>query len=63
MSNTTFLLKNAWQSTENMKIKGVILADHVKNLDWQRRDAEFICQLPGSTLIEVINKLNILIKI
>jgi mRNA interferase MazF len=46
-----------------LKIKGVILADHVKNLDWKIRKAKYICKLPSNNLLDVMEKLNILIGI
>ncbi len=38
-------------------INGVILVDHVKNLDWKTREAEFIASMPSHTLKHVIEKL------
>lgn len=49
--------------SEDCKIKGVILADQVKNFDWNVRKAEYICKTPNETLEEVINKLSLLIKL
>jgi mRNA interferase MazF len=40
----------------------VILADQVKNLDWAIRDAELICRLSRSTIIEVLEKINVLLS-
>jgi mRNA interferase MazF len=34
-------------------VTGVILADHVKNLDWRARRAEFICRLPVPIVADV----------
>lgn len=45
---------------EGEKIKGVILADQVKSLDWKTRKAEFISCLPESTVLETLCKLNTL---
>ena len=45
-----------------LKVSGVILADHVKNLDWGVRRAEFIAKLPGTELSQVISKLLALVK-
>jgi mRNA interferase MazF len=47
---------------EDCKIKGVILADQVKNFDWNIRKAEYICKTSDETLEEAINKLSLLIK-
>ncbi len=42
-------------------ISGAILADHLKNLDWKARKAEFIASLPPYLLKQVIDKLMILL--
>ncbi len=42
-------------------ISGAILADHVKNLNWKARKAEFIAPLPPYLLKEVIDKLMVLL--
>ncbi|MBC8182941.1 endoribonuclease MazF [candidate division KSB1 bacterium] len=47
----------------NEKVSGVILSDQVKCLDWKVRKTEFICKLPQEIIIEVLKKLNTLIKI
>ena len=41
---------------------GVVLADQVKSLDWRTRKAEFICRLPKTTVDEVLQKLNTLLR-
>ena len=48
---------------EELQVKGVVLADHVKNLDWKIRNAKYICNLPTNILIDVLAKLNTLIGI
>jgi mRNA interferase MazF len=45
-----------------LKVQGVVLVDQVKNLDWQARDAEFICRLPAATVADVLRKLDTLLK-
>lgn len=45
----------------NFPVKGVILSDQVKNLDWSERNVEFICKLPEDKLVEVLCKLDPLI--
>ena len=45
-----------------MSISGVVLSDQIKSLDWQVRDAQFICKLPVSTMSEVLKKLSTLLK-
>lgn len=44
-----------------LKVSGVILADQVKSLDWQARNAKFCCHIPESILSDVLNKLNVLL--
>ena len=45
----------------NLKTKGVVLSDQVKNLDWQKRTAAFIEKIPESTMNEVLAKLHTLL--
>ena len=45
-----------------LPVEGVILADRVKNLDWAIRDTVLICQLSRSTIIEVLEKISILLS-
>lgn len=44
-----------------LKVKGVILADQIKNLDWQKREIKFICEISEEILQEVIEKIETLI--
>lgn len=44
------------------KIKGVVLADQVKSLDWRARNAEFVERLPESVFALVLGKLSTLIR-
>lgn len=44
------------------KIKGVILADQVKSLDWQARSARFEERTDEATTAEVLAKLETLIR-
>lgn len=44
-----------------MKTKGVILADHVKSLDWRVREAKIVERVPGPVLTEVLEKLKLLV--
>ena len=46
---------------DGIQIKGAILSDQVKSLDWKFRQAEFICHLPTATLDEVLQKLSTLL--
>jgi mRNA interferase MazF len=45
----------------NREIKGVVLSDQIKSLDWKGRDAVFITKATAKELDEVVNKLTILI--
>jgi mRNA interferase MazF len=45
-----------------LSISGVILADHVKNLDWKARDAEFVFKVPSFVTDEVLDKLAVLLS-
>lgn len=46
----------------NLEIKGIILSDQVRSLDWKTQNAEFICKLPKATLIETLNKISVLLN-
>lgn len=48
---------------DNLPIRGVILSDHVKNLDWYERKAELISSVPKTTLQKVTGLINTLIQI
>lgn len=39
-------------------VTGVVLADHVKNLDWRTRRAEFICRLPAPVIADILARLS-----
>lgn len=47
---------------QDLPIEGAILSDQVKSLDWQSRQATFICKVANETLIEVISKVELLIS-
>ena len=42
-------------------VAGVVLADHVKSLDWGARRAEFICRLPTPVISDILSRLAVLI--
>ncbi len=48
---------------DGLNVRGVILSDQVKSLDWMERNTEFIDKSPDSTSLEVIKKLNTLLRI
>jgi mRNA interferase MazF len=45
-----------------LAVSGVILSDHIKNLDWRARRAELLTRLPDSVVSEVLGKLNTLLS-
>ena len=45
-----------------LKVSGAILSDQVKSLDWRVRRAELICQLPETTISEVLQKVGVLLS-
>lgn len=47
---------------EGLEVRGAILSDQVKSLDWKARKAEFKCKLPSEVFNEVVQKLNTLIR-
>ena len=44
-----------------LSVKGVVLADQVKNLDWRVRRAARICSVPKDAVVQVLNRLNVLL--
>lgn len=48
---------------EGLKVTGAVLSDQIKNLDWQARSAEFLCKLPSHVTIQVLKKLNTLLRV
>jgi mRNA interferase MazF len=44
-----------------LQIKGVILADQIKSLDWQARNTQFACQVPDSILQKTVAMIKILL--
>lgn len=47
---------------DNLPVKGVVLADQVKSLDWKIREATLICKLPEETVSDVLQKLETLLS-
>lgn len=45
-----------------LRVQGVVLADHVRSLDWRTRRAEFICKAPLEVLDDVAAKVHALIR-
>ena len=48
---------------QGLPIAGVILADQVKNLDWEVRGAELIFPLPSQIVNEVLKKIHLLLSV
>ena len=47
---------------EGLKVKGVILSDQLKSLDWKIRKAAFIDSVPDHTIEEVLKKVSTLLQ-
>ncbi len=45
-----------------LRVQGVVLADHVRSLDWHTRRAEFICAAPAEVLDHVTAKVQALLS-
>ena len=45
-----------------LRVRGVVLADQVKSLDWRVRRAELIGALPSETILGILAKLMLLIS-
>ena len=39
------------------KLKGAILSDQVKSLDWRARRAEFLCRVPDDVVAQVLARI------
>ena len=44
-----------------LRVQGVVLADHVRSLDWRTRCAEFVCSAPADVVEHVAAKVQALI--
>ncbi len=47
---------------QGLQTHGVILADHVKSLDWNARHAQFMERVPDDVLAAVLQMLSLLLK-
>ncbi len=47
---------------KDLKVKGVVLSDHIKSANWKTRNIEFICRVPEEIVEDVIEKLDTLLK-
>jgi mRNA interferase MazF len=41
---------------KGLAVTGTILSDQIKSLDWQAKDAAFICKLPDEIIEQVLAK-------
>ena len=48
------------QLPSKVKIEGVVLSDQIASIDWQERNAKFICKLPADCVGEVLAKVSTL---
>jgi mRNA interferase MazF len=48
---------------QNLPVNGVILSDQIKSLDWNARNAKFICKLDIDVINEVLGKIKALIDL
>ncbi len=48
-------------AVSGQKIKGVVLSDHLKNLDWKARKAKFIEKIDSKAMSECVSKVSALI--
>ncbi len=46
----------------HLTTKGVVLADHVRSVDWQARHARFVERLPTDSMQSVVEKLELLLS-
>ncbi|TFH28875.1 MAG: endoribonuclease MazF [Myxococcales bacterium] len=47
---------------EGLPVKGVVLSDQLKSLDWHVRNAEFIAALPEDSILEILKKASLLVS-
>ena len=47
---------------DELEISGVVLADQVKNLDWQARNVKYVFTAPMRVTAEVLGKIQLLIS-
>ena len=48
---------------EGLPVNGAILSDQVKSMDWRARNAAFVCTLSPETILEVLQKIDVLLAI
>jgi mRNA interferase MazF len=47
---------------DTLAVRGVVLSDQVKSLDWRIRQAEYITSLPGDVMGDVLAKAAVLLR-
>jgi mRNA interferase MazF len=47
---------------EDLPVRGVALCDQVKSMDWETREAKFLCRLPEATIAEIMAKVQTLLR-
>lgn len=47
---------------EALPVRGAVLADQIKSLDWRARKAEFLGTLPKQTMAEILERIEILLS-
>lgn len=47
---------------DGLPIRGAVLADHVKSLDWRERRAQFMCAMPAGIVSSVLGLLDVLFQ-
>ena len=47
--------------TADLAVNGVALCDQIKSLDWETREAQFVCRLPDATVTEIMAKVQTLL--
>lgn len=45
-----------------LDVRGAVLSDQIKSLDWRAREAAFICALPGPPLKSVLQRAQLLLS-
>jgi mRNA interferase MazF len=48
---------------EGLPVRGAILADQVRSVDWRSRHAELACRVPRQVLPEVMSRLAVLLPL
>jgi mRNA interferase MazF len=46
---------------EGLPVRGVVLADQARSLDWRARTAELLCAVPRQTTLDVLQRLETLV--